>query len=66
MGGTIKNKNASKNRNTTKKNKQDIKLLSNKDLDKKYFKMFGYGEPPMRPKSMNKRAFMKLRGQMSK
>ena len=61
MGGTIKNKNASKNRNTTKKNKQDIKLLSNKDLDKKYFKMFGYGEPKInKHNSMNKN--MNLRG----
>jgi hypothetical protein len=67
MGGTIKNKNSPKIRNTTKKNKkQDIKLLSNNDLEKKHFKLFGYGDPPMRPKSMNKRAFMKLRGHMSK
>jgi len=65
MGGTNKNKKAPKNRNTTKKNKKsDIKLLTQNALDRKYFKLYGYGEPTMNKRNnfMNKN--MKLRGPM--
>jgi len=59
MGGTNKNRKAPKNRNTTRKNKKSpIKLLSNADLEKKHFKMFGYSEHT-RNKNMNKN--MKMR-----